>query len=369
MKKVIFIFGVLFLVVLISIAISISLRDDKNIKIGVILPLTGDGSKYGEEARRGIEIAWENASISKPMLRYEDDQGLPSMAVAAFQRLIASGNVPLVIGGMYSSTALAIAPIAERKKIILFSPSASTPDLSKAGDYIFRNWPSDIYEGEAMATFVFMHLKQRNVAVLGQSLDYALGITKEFKKKYEAIGGKIIAEEYYTPGTADFRTALSKLKSMGAQCVYLPGMYAEIAIILRQQKELGFQPLNISCVGFDNSEAIRLAGDSAEGTVFARPAYDPRSTNDEVRLFVDAFRAKYKTDPGVYAAHAYDATRIVLIAIDNGRKTPEDIKKALYNIRDFPGVTGATTIDQNGDVLKPIQFMKVHDHAFVNFFD
>lgn len=367
MKKILTLF-VVGVVIAVVFTVNKQKNGEKEIKIGVILPLTGDGAKYGEEAKRGIDLAWKADPKDKPQLHYEDDQGLSTMAVAAFQRLVAA-DVPLVIGPMYSSTTLAVAPIAEHNKIILFSPSASTPDMTTAGDYIFRNWPSDVFEGGEMASFVYDRLKQDKIAVLGQSLDYAMGITKEFKRKYEASGGKIIAEEYYPPGTTDFRTALTKLKSIGAKAIYLPGMYAEIAIILRQQRELGFRPLNVSCVGFDNAEVLKLAGDSAEGVIFARPAFDAKSTNEVVRKFVESFKAQYGVEPGIYAAHAYDAARIILSAIERGGQSVEGIKRALYETRDFEGVTGTTTIDPNGDVVKPIQFMKVQDHDFVPYND
>jgi len=339
------------------------------IAVGVILPLTGDGAKYGEAAMQAIELAWQQSADVAPQLIYEDDQGQASAAIAAFQRLTSQGEVPVVIGPMYSSTTLAVAPIAERRKIVLFSPSASTPELTKAGDYIFRNWPSDTFEGGAMAKFVYYTLGHQRIAILGQNLDYALGITREFKKMYQVIGGEVIAEEYYAPGTTDFRTTLTKLKTQGANVVYLPGMYAEIAVILRQEKELGYHPINISCVGFDNVEVLKLAGDAAEGVFFARPAYDAESNDPLTKGFVNAFRTKYGTDPGVYAAHAYDAARIILSVIRAGNTTPQNIKKALYEVKAFPGVTGSTTFDEHGDVAKPIQFMKVQNGEFLKYGD
>lgn len=363
-------FQVIFTIFIVSVAFFVfatkSIKAEVNkLTVGVILPLTGDGAKYGEEAKRGIDLALEEISGRKPLLIYEDDQGLAAVAVAAFKRITAGRGIPLVIGGMYSSTALAIAPIAERNKTILFSPSASTPALTGAGKYIFRNWPSDVFEGGAMAQFVYERLKQDKIAVLGQSLDYAIGITKEFKRKYQSLGGSIVAEEYYPPGTTDFRTVLLKYKSAGITAIYLPGMYAEISIILRQENELGFRPINISCVGFDNREVLKLAGDSAEGVIFARPAFDANSSIPLVRDFVKNFQSKYGIEPGVYAAHAYDAARIVFSALERGGSSVESIKTALHETRDFDGVTGKTTIDKNGDVVKPIQFMEVSNHDFV----
>jgi len=120
----------------------------------------------------------------------------------------------------------------------------------------------------------------------------------------------------------------------------------------------------LSSVGFDNPKALELAGEAAEGVVFARPSYDPESTNEPVRSFASQFKAKYGIEPGTYAAHAYDALRIVAHAIREGGTVPSRIRAALYEIERFPGVTGSATIDENGDVEKPISIMVVSHGQF-----
>lgn len=139
MKK-LFAVPLLFFVALI-ISLGCAKKQPEEIKIGAILPLTGDGAKYGEEAKNGIELALEELKDSKIKVFYEDDQGTSSGAVNAFNKLVASVKAPVIIGPMYSSTALAVAPLAEKNKVVILSPSASSPELTKAGDYFFRNWP------------------------------------------------------------------------------------------------------------------------------------------------------------------------------------------------------------------------------------
>jgi len=336
----------------------------QTIEIGAILPLTGDGAKYGEEARNGINLALDEIAKGKLRVIYEDDLGTAAGAVNAFNKLTATNKVSAIIGPMYSSTALAVAPLAERKQVVVLSPSASSPALTTAGDFFFRNWPSDVFEGGEMARYARKNLGLERVAILAVNLDYGVGLTNVFRKTFEQEGGTVTTVESYDQGATDFRTQLTKIAATNPQAVYLPGYYAEIGLALRQARELGLRTRFLSSVGFDNPKVLEIAGNAADGVIFARPYYDPDSSDPVVKNFVANFSKKYGSAPGVYAAHAYDALRIMYKAIESGGTTAEGIKRALYQIRDFPGVTGSTTFDNNGDVIKPIQIMKVENGAF-----
>ncbi len=126
--------------------------ETKEIKIGAVLPLTGSEGIWGENAKMGIEIALAEINSSGGVkgksvrLIYEDSQSLPSNAVSALQKLISTDKVCVVIGDIASSSVLAMAPIVEKEHVVLLSPGASNPDISKSGDYIFRNWQSDALE-------------------------------------------------------------------------------------------------------------------------------------------------------------------------------------------------------------------------------
>lgn len=348
-------------------------KEPQEIKIGAILPLTGDGAKYGEEAKNGIELALSEINgaggINGKEIKvvYEDDQGTSPGAINALNKLITSEKTPVVLGPMFSSTALAVAPLGEKNRIVIFSISASTPQLTMAGDYFFRNWPSDIYEGSEMARVARNQLKLANISILTVNLDYGVGLTNVFKKVFELSGGKVLTIESYDQGAADFRTQLSKIKSLNPEGVYLPGYYAEIGIILRQAKEMGIKTQFLSAVGFDNPTVLEIAGTAAEGVIFARPYYDPEGHDPAVKSFVQNFKGQYGVLPGIYAAHAYDGLRILARVTASGGYSAEGIKKALYSMRNFPGVTGNTSFDANGDVVKPIQIMEVRKGDFTNY--
>lgn len=347
-------------------------KEPEEIKIGSVLPLTGDAAKYGASAKKAIDLAVQEINLaggikgSKIIVIYEDDQASPDKGVSAFQKLITVDKVPVVIGAMPSSVTLAMAPIAEKNKVVLFSPASSNPKVTEAGDYIFRNDVSDVFEGVKMAEEVWERLGLKKVAVLYINNDYGAGIKDVFIRRFEELGGKIVDVETFEQGATDFRTQLTKIKQSNPEASYIVG-YKEQIQILKQYKELAIKAQILATIMLEDPEIIQKVGDAAEGAIYTYRAYDPQSGQKEVTEFVENFKTKYGIEPDNWAAQCYDALKIVVLAIKRGGYTSEGIKNSLYRIRDFPGVSGLTTFDENGDVIKPIILKTVKDGKFVIF--
>jgi len=346
--------------------------EEKVVKIGAILPLTGDAAKYGESAKEGIELAIEEINAEggvkghKIEIIYEDSQGLPTTGVSAFQKLITSNRVPAVIGGLFSSVTLAIAPIANREHVVVLSPTSSAPAITKAGDYIFRNCASDIFEGKIMAEAARKTLGLSKVAIIYINNDYGVGIKDVFKKEFTALGGKILAEEAFDQGATDFRTQITKVKQANPEAVYIIG-YRELGSLLKQAKELGLNVQFLSTVMFEDPEILKIAGDAAEGVIYSARAYNPKSKEPIVKKFVEKYEMKYHKEPDIFAALSYDAVLILAKAMEIGGFTADGIKEAIYGIRDFQGVAGVTSFDENGDVVKPAVLKIVRNSKFMKY--
>ena len=151
---------------------SCSKKDEKEIKIGAVLPLSGSAGKYGESAKKGIDLAVKKINMDegsngrKIRIIYEDTQGIPQQGVAAIKKLITVDNVQVVIGAMASSVTLAIAPVVEKNEIVLISPASSNPNITHVGDYVFRNCVSDLYEGSSIAQVAAKDIQLHRVAIL-----------------------------------------------------------------------------------------------------------------------------------------------------------------------------------------------------------
>ena len=340
------------------------------IKIGVVLPLTGDGAAYGKKEKNGIELAIQetNQALRDRNLEiipvYEDSQGVPAPAVAAFTKLIDIDKVVALIGGAFSSPTLAMVPIADKKKIVVLSPSASSPKLSGSSKYFFRVWPSDTAEGSVMAEVAITRLQLKKIAILYGNNDYGLGLKDVFAQKIKEQGGQIATIESYNEGDSDFRSQLTKIKSMDVDGIYMPGYYKEFAKILKQAKELGVDVQFMSCGTFHEPEILQIAGNAAEGVVFVQPYFDRNSEDPITKNFVTSYETQFGVEAGVYAAHGYDAAKILGKIIIDGNQDSPSIHIALLEIRDFPGVTGKTTFIEGGDVVKQSRVMTVRHGDF-----
>ena len=353
--------GILVVVALVATAVGFSgcAKKAEEIKIGAILPLTGGAGKYGEDAKLGIDLAVDEINVQgringkKVKVIYEDNQSNPQQSVAAIRKLITVDKVPAIIGPMTSSAALAVAPIAEQSRVVLFSPAASAPAISKAGDYIFRNELSDAYGGVAQAGLTWIKLKIKGVAILHINNDYGVGVRDAFSKIFTNIGGQIVDIQSFEPDATDFRTQLTRIRQKSPESIFIIS-YKESIPILRQIKELGIKAQLLSTPVFEDKEVLEKAGDAAEGVIYVYyGGFDPQSRDELTRNFVESFKRKYNREPGYYSALAYDAMKILALAIEKGGYKSEGIKKSLYDIKDFSGITGETAFDANGDVTKP----------------
>ena len=347
--------------------------ESEEIKIGAILPLTGEAAKYGEDAKLGIDLAVEEINAAggikgkKIQVVYEDSQAAPSQGVAAIQKLVTVDKVPVIIGAMASSVTLAIAPIAEENKVVLLSPASTAPQITEAGDYIFRNEVSDAYGGKAQAELTWDELGIRNVAILYINNDYGVGTIDTFKKNFESYGGNITAIEVFEQGATDFRTQLTKIKDSNPDAIFLVG-YKEVILILKQAKELGIETQILSSTMFEDPEILEKVGDLAEGVIYVYyGGFDPESDEEQVETFISDLAEKYGREPGHYTAESYDAMKLISVAIEKGGYNSEEIKNALYDIKDYQGLAGSISFDENGDVIKLVTLKTVKDGKFVKY--
>jgi len=333
--------------------------------VGVILPLTGDGAVYGKNLKNGMDLALENAGPADPKVKpiYEDSKLDPKLAVTAFQKLSSIDGCQIILGGFSSSDVLSMAPIAQKNKVVLISPTATSPAITHAGDYILRITPSDTFDGEIMAGFAFKKLNLRKVAVIFSNNDYGQGILKVFKEKFAALGGVITAERNFESGATDFKSQLAALKQSTPDGIFIIAA-AEIGTILKQKAELNMNDVKQFTTGLaENPMVIEIAGKAANNTYYSYPAYRVDSDDGIVKDFVVKFRAKYGTDPDVLAAYGFDLMNITLAALKKGNDS-DSIKAALYGMQNFVGVTGETSFDLNGDVTRPSGIKVIQNEKF-----
>jgi branched-chain amino acid transport system substrate-binding protein len=366
-KKVFITLGVIAVIVIgVFVWLTNSSPKQETINVGVILPLSGDGAVYGKSIQNGIDFALAEVDSTNLTVKliYEDSKFDPKLAVNAFQKLSTINGCKIILGGFSSSDVLSIAPIAQKNKVVLISPTATSPAITHAGDYIFRITPSDIFDGEVMAKFAFNELNLRNIAVIFLNNDYGQGILKVFREKFIEFGGKITAERSFEAGTNNFKSQLTALKQSTPDGLFIVAA-AEIGTILKQKAELNMDDIKQFSTGLaENPMVLEIAGKAANNTYYSYPAYKVDSDDSIVKNFVSKFNAKYGTAPDVLAAYGFDLMNIALSALENGGNNADNIKVALYDLKNFNGVTGETSFDSNGDVTRPSGIKVIKNENF-----
>ena len=367
MSKTLKIIIAIVVVVLIVLALKPSPKGTGPIKIGFIAPLSGDGVvTIGESVRRGVELAAteinEKGGIDGRMIEviYEDGKCSNKDATTAAQKLISIDKVKVIVGMICSGELLSAAPVAEAAKVVLIG-QGSSPDITNAGDYVFRTHPSDVIVSQTLVD----HMKANNfkkVAILSGSTAYTLALEKDFKVK-AANNIEIVIAEQYTDNTKDFQSLLQKIKTTNPDAFLLNGRTpADAARIAQQARVLGITAQFYTAY-FTAPEFVGL-GKVVEGTYIAdAPGLDP--SNARAAAFLAKSKEKYGTEPAYtfFSVNAYD--QVYLLAEIFKKASPEDadeIKKALYDTKAFNGVSGTFGFDANGDVTGiGMRMMQVKD--------
>jgi branched-chain amino acid transport system substrate-binding protein len=364
MKKIKFLIALTAIVFIFAGFNSCSQGKQKSIKIGVILPLSGELASYGQKILNGIKLAvddFNNNNSLQVELIVEDDKGENNLTVSAFHKLTNINKVKFVIGTLTSGGTLAIAPLAQKNHIFLISPSASNPKLSEVGSYFYRVWASDNLDGLVSAEYCYNTLKLRKMAISYQNNDYCLGLKMIFEEKFESLGGDIIATAGYNEGENDFKTLIVKLKSNNCDGVYLPGHPIGISSFLKQSKELGFSKTFFANVAAEDKDFVRIAGNSSDGLYYTAPAFDINAESEIVSSFVFNYKSKYHEEPDIFGVKGYESVDVILKAFSHGYLSSSEVCRFIDSTRTFYSIEGNLVFDSNGDVLTAVSIKQYNN--------
>ncbi|MDP3237490.1 MAG: ABC transporter substrate-binding protein [Myxococcales bacterium] len=344
---------------------------DDVILLGEVGSLTGSEAAFGISTRDGIAMAIDEANEAggvkgkKLAVRVYDDQSKPEEAASAVTRLITQDKVLVILGEVASSNSLAMAPKAQEAKIPMISPSSTNPKVTEVGDYIFRVCFIDPFQGYVMARYAHDELKFKDVAILTDKKSaYSEGLTDVFKRKFAEMGGKIAVVESYAKGDTDFRAQLTNIKKLKPQGLYIPGYYQDVANIAEQSKELGLKVTMMGGDGWDSAKLFELGGSAVDGS-YVSNHYSADDPSPRVQEFIKKFQARYKTTPDSLAALGYDAARVAIDAMKRATElTGPSIREQIAITKDFPGVAGTITLDENRNPVKPAVVLKVEAGKF-----
>jgi len=341
-------------------------EDENFIKIGAVLPLTGDVATFGLSSKNAIDLAvreWNDKGGlkgKKVKVIYKDDKNIPANSADAVQELISVDKVVALIGSASSECSIAMGPIATANKIPMISPNSTSPKVTvEGGEYVFRACYIDLFQGTVLAKFSKDNLKAKTAAILFDiDNDYSKGLAEFFQQGFEGLGGKIVAFESYKTGDTNFSTQLTQIKAFSPDVLLLADYYNPVGLIAKQAREKGIKSVFIGGDGWDSAELYKLGGISINGGYFSNH-YSIGEKSSLATEFRKNFEGKYKTSPDGFSALSYDSAYILLDAILkaedlNGPKIKDALKAT-----DMEVVTGKITFDESRNPIKAAVIEKV----------
>ena len=357
------------------------------IRVGINAPITGDIPKVGEGTKYaarmwledinkagGIEVGGKKYPVE---LVIEDNESKAESAVKANTKMITEDEVMIIIGPQSSKQAVPAGDVANNYETPMITPWSTNPDSTKDRPFVFRGCFLDPFQGPVLANFITEEFGFTKAAVLYDvASDYPKGLAEFFKIAWEKIhgAGSVVAYESFTTKDADFSSQLSKIRKSGAQVLFTPQYYNEVALIVQQAHELGWTGPIVGSDSWGSAETVTLCGKDCYGLFFSSH-YAAAGAKGATKEFIDRYEKTYGYIPDDVAALTWDSLRLAQQAIENSGKVTGKIKKdrkavrdALAQIKNFKGITGDMTFTEEGDPIKCAVIVKISDKGEYEFY-
>jgi branched-chain amino acid transport system substrate-binding protein len=346
-------------------------QEATTIKVGAVLPLTGEAASYGQAAKRGIQIAAARVNSQggvngkKLELLFQDDVLDPALAVTAFRKLVNNDKVDYVIG-FGSGESLAMCPVAEENGVLLLV-SGSSPEISKCGQYTFRNYPPDTFQGNVLAERIHRN-GFNNVAILFVNSDYGVALKDVFVQNFNRLGGQVVLAEAHEFGATDVRTQLTKIQSQNPDAIlFIPNSVTEMKTFLQQKKQLGIDLPVFGSEVLKTDELFSIASEKEIGELYT--VFVSQYQGVEYQAYTTTYQSLFGEAPGPYSDYIHD--NILALAEALKGCNPQDVecvRQSLHQIT-VTGATGFIDFDARGDVVnKPYSLYKARNGQFVEIY-
>ncbi|MDD2890594.1 MAG: ABC transporter substrate-binding protein [bacterium] len=335
----------------------------KPIKIGVIVPLSGSISSYGDMCLKGIQLAIEGINkkgginSSQVELLVEDDKGDPDAAETAIEKLDKAGVVA-VIGPLTTTNVIKIAEYADKVGLPVITPSATGIDATRDRQWVWRISCTDMAQGIALATFAKEDLRFATACIIFDAGDpYSIGLTESFEAEFTKLGGKILLKTTITPGDTAFEAPLKVVKEQKPDFIVVPLFYNNAGILIKKARNMGFEQPFMGGDGLDSPELQKLVGNK-KGAIYYSTHFFYNYGLAEVQDFLHSFWDKYGNEPQTFSALGFDATRIVEKTFVTGKECSRKAFKENIGKIGLTGATGIISFTENKDPRRSLMVLK-----------
>jgi branched-chain amino acid transport system substrate-binding protein len=363
MNKKLLITAVILLVALISsVLVATSKNINGPIKIGVILPLTGNAANYGEQVKKGIDIALKqiNKDGNKIEVVYEDNQFDPKLGLSAYNKLVKVQGVKYLItfGG---NVCPYINPLAQKDKIVNFATGCNTLDFNDDFSYNFRFDVSEREASKAIVSYLKTSRNPKTVALLYLNNDWGSIVAKTIKDVLSDQGIKVVDEEMFNGGSADMKTQLAKIKQSNPDSIFFLSLSNFTPILLKQIKELRIEKQLFTNISIQDPSVMLNAKGISEGILYSAPKLQAIDTSRN-----DAFLSAFP-DPSSrnFASWGFDSLNLYVDALASEGDNPIKVATYLHSVSNYKGGFGLINYDNHGELKLDYVIKTIKDGKFV----
>lgn len=345
--------------------------DENTIVIGEVAAMTGTTATFGQSSHNGTLMAVEEMNAAGGLLGKqitlvtEDDQSKQGEAGIVAKKLISRSKIKALLGEVASGRSLEMAPIAQAAGVPMISPASTNPKVTEAGDYVFRVCFIDPFQGTVMSKFALSKGWKKVAILTDTKQDYSVGLTEFFKKHFTANGGTITGEQSYASQDKDFKAQLTAIKAGNPDAIFASGYYNEVALVAVQARELGITVPLLGGDGWDSDSLIEVGGKAMEGCYYSNH-FSNEDQSPAIQEFVKKYESKHGRKPDAMAALGYDSAKILFDAIKRANSVEGPaLRDAIAATKDYPGITGKITLDENRNANKPAVILTIKDGKVV----
>jgi branched-chain amino acid transport system substrate-binding protein len=335
-----------------------AVAQQQKVVIAVTSPQSGPQAAWGSELIRGAELALAEYDPKKLKFKYEilplDDQADPKVGLTVANKLKVDKDVMGVIGPWNSGVAIPASPVYSEAKLPLFA-IASDPKLTRQGfTNIFRTVSTNDFQAIGGEAYLVGELKKKRVAIIHDNTIPGVTISEIFRDMAKKDKAEIVMFEGVSWGERDWSPVLTSLKQKNADALYLVTVFADVALAMKQMKDLGMNLTVLGPDGMYSDELITLGGPAVEGACATALGADVNKLPSASK-FVSAFKAKYNESPQQYSVFAYEDMHILIKAIEKaGKKDRAAILKAVREVTPYDGALGRTAFNGRGDTVNQV---------------
>lgn len=345
--------------------------EDRPIKIAIAAPQTGDFAEYGTGFKNAVQLKAEEVNAAGGVLGRQievvvfDDKNNGEEAATIAEKIAGDKDFMGVVGHFASGICMAASPTYQEVGIVEISPSASHPDYSSEGNYIFRNNTVISVEAGEAIKIADQILEADKIAILSVATDWGTSTAAIAEDIIgDTDGLELTGSEEVMDGTVDFSPTITALEAGSPDVILVAGMYNVLAPFATQYKAVN---PDIKFVGFSNAysqQLIELGNEFVED-VHLPAIFFSGSKDEDVASFVKSYQEKYDSSPNALTAQAYDSMGIIISAIEKAGSADRAKVRDEVAAINYPGITGQTTFNEIGDADKSFNWLKVENGTFV----